>query len=438
MQSTASTFVICTLLAVAPAAAQARAPQEQVLYRFGGGSDGAQPNAGLIADANGDLYGTTSGGGGFGCGGTGCGTAFELSPQQGGGWTETVLHLFQGGTDGADPDVQLVVDAAGNLYGTTSLGGSENCGSGSGCGTVFELSPVKAGWKERILYSFTTKSHEKAAIHQPQITKPDVWSPNGLVFGGDGNLYGLAFLGGRCDQNGHLIACYGGGFALNRPSKPRGTWKENVIYRVRNLLHGGPEGPPVFDAAGNLYGLAVGANYGSVFALRPPSGKGAWSPRTLYTFQGGGDGGYPAPGLVFDASGNLYGATTGYKSLAGNVFELTPAKKGKWNETPLYTFTNAAGGETPAAAPVPDTGGNLYGVTEAGGENNLGVVYELSLQSGGWTETVLYSFAGTSDGATPQDTLLLNNGNLYGVTLVGGNGGCYDNEGCGTVFDVAS
>lgn len=436
-----SSIGICSVLsmiaAALPADANTRTPQEQVLYRFGSGDDGAQPNAGLIADAAGNLYGTTSDGGGFGCGGSGCGTVFELSPQRGGGWTETVLHRFQGGTDGSYPNVPLVADASGNVYGTTSLGGSDNCGSGSGCGTVFEISPRKQGWKEFVLYSFTTKARaNEHANRRPQITKPDVWAPNGLLFGSDGNLYGFASLGGRCDQNGHLNACYGGAFELTKPSKPHGAWREDVIYRAKGLLNGGPEGPPVFDANGNLYGLGVGANYGSVFRLGPRSGKAEWSQSTLYTFQGGNDGGYPAPGLVLDASGNLYGATTGYQTLAGNVFELSPGQKHKWGETPLYTFTNTADGETPAAAPALGADGNFYGLTEAGGQDNLGVVYELSPQHGGWTETVLYSFAGGSDGATPQGTLLLSNGNLYGVTFSGGNGDCFDNEGCGTAFEV--
>jgi len=414
--------------------AAAGSPQEEVLYRFAAGNDGAQPVAGLVADAAGNLYGTTSAGGGTGCGGSGCGTVFELSPQQGGGWSETLLHSFAGGADGEYPNVPLIADAHGNLYGTTEEGGSDNCGAGSGCGTVYELSPRKQGWKETILYAFTTKAHDsRDEVRPPQISKPDVWSPNGIAFLSNGDIYGLASLGGRCDQNGHLVACYGGGFELKNAGAAAG---EKVIYRVRNTLEAGPEGPPVFDASGNLYGVTTAANYGSVFALRPPADKGDWKERTLYTFQGGSDGGYPAPGLVFDASGNLYGATEGYRTLAGNVFELTPTKKGDWSETPLYTFSNTADGETPAAAPYFDADGNLYGLTEAGGQSNLGVAYELSPANGSWAETVLYSFAGGADAATPEGTILISNGNFYGATYAGGNGGCYDGSGCGTVFEI--
>jgi len=421
------------------AGAHARNAQDLVLYRFAGGSDAAQPEAGLIADAAGNLYGTTSAGGGIGCGGSGCGTVFQLSPQQGGGWIETILHTFQGGTDGADPDAPLVADADGNLYGSTSLGGSDNCGSGSGCGTVFRLTLRKGAWTEAVLYSFTTKSRSSRGANSrgPEIVKPDVWAPNGVAFGNDGNLYGFASLGGRCDVMGFLESCYGGAFKLRKPSRSRGAWHESVIYRARNALASGPEGPPIFDSSGHLYGLAVSGNYGRVFALQPPSGKGMWTASTLYTFEGGSDGGYPAPGLVFDARGNLYGATAGYRSLAGNVFELTPEQPARWHETPLFTFANATDGSTPAAAPILAANGDIYGLTEAGGQNNLGVAYELAAQNGGWSETVLYSFAGGSDGATPEGSLLAADGTLYGVTLAGGNGGCFDDAGCGTVFAVA-
>jgi hypothetical protein len=300
---------------------------------------------------------------------------------------------------------------------------------------VFELSPQKNGWKETILYAFTTKAHDGGNDRfHPQISKPDVWSPNGIVSGNDDKLYGFASLGGRCDQNGHLIACYGGGFDLKEAAD---AWNEKVIYRVKNELEGGPEGPPVVDADGNLYGVTTGANYGSVFALRPPTGMQLWKETTLYTFQGGSDGGYPAPGLVFDASGNLYGATTGYLSLAGTVFKLAPGKNGKWTETPLFSFSTAASGETPTAVPTLGADGNLYGLTEAGGQNNFGVAYSLVPQNGIWNETVLYSFAGGSDGATPQGMLLVSNGDFFGVTYAGGNGGCYNSEGCGTVFEIA-
>jgi uncharacterized repeat protein (TIGR03803 family) len=219
-------------------------------------------------------------------------------------------------------------------------------------------------------------------------------------------------------------------------AKHQGAWKESVIYRFKGLTAlSQPEGPPVFDADGNLYGQAENPNYGSVFALQPPPGKGAWTEQTLYTFKGGDDGGYATPGLVFDAAGHLYGATEGYvpASVPGSVFALTPSKKGKWTETTLATFTGTAGGADLPAGPALGSGGIVYGTADAGGANNLGVVYELSPQNGTWTETVLYSFAGGSDGASPEAPLLVSNNTLYGTTSSGGTG-C--SNGCGAVFEV--
>ena len=422
-------------------------PTEQVLYRFAGGEDGADPVAGLVADSGGNLYGTTFAGGGSGCGGAGCGTAFELSPKDGGGWSETVLTEFVGGNDGAEPVAGLIMDSEGNLYGTTSQGGGTGC-QGSGCGIVFALTPDNVGWKRIDLYHFKGNPALEG--------KGDVASPNGLVFAGNGDLYGFGLQGGWCVTQGHLSRCSGGAFTLRSPSKAEGKWKETVIYRFKGLTAlSQPQGAPVFDADGNLYGLAENPNYGSVFALQPPSGTGAWTEHRLYTFQGGNDGGYTAPGLVFDADGNLYGATEGYvpASVPGSVFELTPAKKGKWDETTLATFAGTSGGDDLPAGPALGTGGLVYGTAEAGGANNLGVVYELSApalrakRSGGgvehrdavrdgggtWSETVLYSFAGGSDGANPDAALLVSNGTLYGTTTSGGTG-C--SSGCGTVFAV--
>ena len=163
---------------------------EQVLYAFQGGNDGDYPSGGLILDSSGNLYGTTQFGGGSTACNTGCGTAFELSPSSNGGWTETILHNFQGGNDGGSPTAGLIFDKAGNLYGTTQIGGGTTC-SGVGCGTVFELSPNgSGGWTETILYSF--------------LNSPDGYEPQGLIFDGSGNLYGTTAFGGQygCGPDG--------------------------------------------------------------------------------------------------------------------------------------------------------------------------------------------------------------------------------------------
>jgi len=154
---------------------------ENILHTFSNG-DGLNPAAGLVFDAHGNLCGTTS------AGGSGAqGTVFELTPDVGGAWTETILHNFQNGTDGSEPKAALVFDTAGNLFGTTQAGGGGvNCGPQvGGCGTVFQLTPSGTGtWTESVLTSFTTQ----AGSGYPLST---------LIFDGVGNLYGTTSINGN-------------------------------------------------------------------------------------------------------------------------------------------------------------------------------------------------------------------------------------------------
>jgi uncharacterized repeat protein (TIGR03803 family) len=164
--------------------------QETVLHTFSGGSDGAASVANLIMDASGNLYGTTSAGGDLSttCFQTGCGVVFELSPDSGGGWTETVLHTF-GGADGSFPMAGLAMDSAGNLYGTTLRGGNLSVCGGSGCGGVFELSPkVGGGWTETVLHKFGAGGRDGI---NPQ---------GGVILDAAGNLYGTTRGGGDNTQ----------------------------------------------------------------------------------------------------------------------------------------------------------------------------------------------------------------------------------------------
>jgi uncharacterized repeat protein (TIGR03803 family) len=147
---------------------------ETLLHVFEGGTDGAYPYAGLISDSAGNLYGTTEGGGGSGCGGIGCGTIFKLSA----GGNETVLYVFQGGTDGASSSGTLIADAGGNLYGTTDVGGNSGC-NGAGCGTIFELA---ANGTESVLYRFAGRHGKNPAA--------------GLIMDGKGDLYSTTADGG--------------------------------------------------------------------------------------------------------------------------------------------------------------------------------------------------------------------------------------------------
>ncbi len=391
------------------------AATERVLYAFSGHADGSFPQAALIMDAAGNLYGTTSEGGAFGSG-----NVFELSRAKAGGWSETVLYNFAGGTDGANPAAELIFDAAGNLFGTTAGGGA------NGAGTVFELSSGSGGWTESILHSFNVSDGAFPAA--------------GLVFDAAGNLFGTTLSGGKPLDLGVV-------FELSPSSK--GTWKEKVILQFGHHVDGGgPAGTLTFDAAGNLYGTASGGYQvaGSVFELTPMA-NGKWKEKVLHGFTGKGDGGFPHGSLVLDSSGNLYGTTqnggrfglTGPCSFGGcgTVFRLSPAANGKWKETVIRRFQGGEDGMGPAAGVVFDTEGNLWGTTEMGGGSGCdfqfgcGTAFELTPSNGKWTEKVLHRFKSDAGGKHPLAALLLDaGGNSYGTASINGEGNA------GTVFQI--
>jgi uncharacterized repeat protein (TIGR03803 family) len=353
------------------------APTLTVLHSFTF-SDGSHPLAGLIFDKSGNLYSTTIYGSTFGDG-----EVFKLAPPAtvGGAWTETIFHAFSG-TDGAYPyyGAKPIFDSNGNLYGTTSQGGTSNVG------TVFKLSPAGT---ETVLYSFTGG----ADGNQPGA---------GLVFDSSGNLYGTTPYGGR----------FGSGVVFKL--SPAGT--ETVLYSFTGGADGGnPFSPLILDSKGNLYGTASagGASYSGVVFKVAPGG----TETVLYSFTGAADGGAPYAGLVFDSNGNLYGtAFYGGVSNAGTVFELSPpaVAGGAWTENVLHSFTYADGaGPYFGTGLLFDANKNLYGITSTGGATDAGVVFKLSP---GGTETVLYNFR--SGGGHPKSIDLLAdvNGNLYGTT----------------------
>jgi len=391
---------------------------EKVLHNFNSnGTDGANPYAGLIFDAAGNLYGTTYLGGTGSClfSGSGCGTVFELSPNGTGGWTEQVLHTFNhNGTDGIEPSAGLIFDGAGNLYGTTNGGGTQ------GVGTVFELSPNgHGGWTETVLYNFSGY--------------PDGAYPYaGLIFDAVGNLYGTTEYGGTYSK------CYGGcGTVFVLTPAAGGGWTETVLLSFND--HGGayPAASLILDASGNLYGTTYegGAfGVGTAFELTPQTG-GGWKEKVLHDFNNNGkDGYYPEAGLIFDATGNLYGTTYGGGAdNVGAVFRLTRKASGGWAEKILHDFNdNGKDGAYPAAGLIVDASGNLYGTTY-GGAFGLGTAFELTPKAGGgWTEKILHRFNDNGkDGNHPQASLVFDaSGNLYGTTY---DGGVY---GDGTVFEI--
>jgi len=267
------------------------------LHEFQGEFDGAEPNFGsLTFDGAGNLYGTTELGG-FNLDGS----VYELS-RNGSGWTKTILYSLHGGADGQYPFGGVVFDSAGNLYGTTTNGGTSNTG------TVYKLTHSQGGWSENVLHSFNSET--------------DGESPSGnLVIDALGNLYGGASSYG---PNG------GGTVWQLRPNN--GGWTFTVLYAFAGEGAEGPSGGLAMDAAGNLYGAALVAgahNAGSIFKLTP--NNGGWIYSSLYDFTGGADGEMPLSALIMDSAGNLFGTTELGGSVTqecpsgcGVAFELTP------------------------------------------------------------------------------------------------------------------
>jgi len=369
--ASAALMIIIAILLLAPGAGAAST--YKVLNRFTG-DDGYGPYAALILDAAGNLYGTTPNGGT-----SNWGVVYMLAPNGDGSWTESVLYSFTGGDDGSYPDhPSLVFDAAGNLYGATYGGGGVgDCDTfGHGCGTVFTLTPNGDGsWTESVLYSFSGG-------------EDGGWPEGTPIIDAAGNLYGTTTQGGT----------YGAGTVFKLAPNSGGTWTESVLYSFT----GGADGTP--------------------------NSGGGWTESVIHQFKGGKDG--AAPGtirLVFDATGNLYGTTTqGGTHGYGNVFRLKPNSDGTWTESVLHQFKGGKDGETPWAGVVFDASGNLYGTTVYGGADRYGVVFRLTPKpSGGWTETVLHAFKGSA--VYPYAGPVLDGaGNLYGATRGAKNGTVYE------------
>jgi hypothetical protein len=366
---------------------------EKILYKFTGGTDGANPWAGLIADKSGNLYGTASEGGqSCSVSTTGCGVVFELVNSSG-TYTYKVIYAFTGfPSDGASPFAGLIQDASGNLYGTTAFGGR-------GAGTVFKLMPPTSSggaWTETVLYAFEGGTDGGGPVA-------------GLIQDASGNLYGTTAINGLsgCGLNG----C-GTVFKLTPPASAGGAWSETTLYSFTGVNGdgGNPMAALIQDAFGNLYGTtnAGGLNTGQCspfpFTLTTGCGivfelvnsAGTYTEKILYSFTGGNDGGNPynfSTGLIADASGNLYGTTAlgasgCFTSInCGVVFKLTPPTSlgGNWTETVLQSFTGGSGGTLPFASLIADNSGNLYGTTAGGylnlvgcGASNCGTVFKLA------------------------------------------------------------
>ena len=455
--------VLCLASWVQPGGASTD-PMLTTLYSFTGSPDGVEPEAPLIFDESGALYGTTvMGGGAISCREPdGCGTVFKLTPPttKGGTWTETVLHSFTG-NDGDRPAAGLIFDKSGALYGTTSAGGgtggTTDCPFFFGCGTAFKLTPpttMGGAWALSLLRSFMGRPDgadlEASLIFNKSEHLGDDNDESRLDLRFHRALYGTARQGGQANCPFTPIFTQGCGtvFQLRPPSIRGGGWTLTLLHSFSGGDGAAPKASLIFDKSGAVYGTTIdggGATTcqlgcGTVFKLTPPMRTGgAWAFSLLHSFTGS-DGIGPFGGLIFDEDGALYGvAFLGGARNSGTVFKLTPPTMtgGAWTFSVLHSFTGEDG-LAPVGELIFDESGALYGTTSGGGAHQLGTVFKLTppaTEGGTWTETVLHSFTG-NDGARPDAGLIFAKSEqaLYGTTSGGGVTSCPG--GCGTVFKL--
>jgi len=361
-----------------------------VVYNFTGGSDGGVPLAGLVMDTAGNLYGTTSVGGS-----AGGGTVFKINTSG----QEQALYNFTGGADGGNPQAGLLIDSSGNLYGTTYSGGT------SGQGTVFELS---ATGQETVLHSFAGGADGANPIA-------------GLAGNPASVLYGTTYYGGAYSA-GTVFAVAKG--------------KEKVLYSFGASGDGAnPVAGVTVAPKGTLYGTTSAggsANEGTVFALTPL--KTGWKESVLYNFLLQNDGGVPYAGVMLDKAGHLYGAATtggaGGDNGGGTVFEMTHSASG-WSFTVINELAGYGLSGTERNMMM-DSSGNIWATTHCDGDESEGTIYELSPSGSTWNYTSWYQFAnGGAQGYYVFSNLVRDSlGNLYGTAS---QGGAY---GSGVVFKM--
>ena len=374
-----------------------------VLHSFTNNADGSNPTAGMIMDRAGNLYGTTSG-----VEMAVTSAAFELKAA-GSGWLLKPLYDFTYDNRyvyGYALYTKPVFGPDGALYVAAQVGGNDACPAG--CGTVVKLQPqaracgsVLCPWNVTVLYAFSGPA--------------DGIFPDQIIFGPDGSIYGTTLWGGSgggCGGNGcgtvYKLTNTGGQY-----------WTKTTLYEFHDTDGNYPIGGVTFDAAGNLYGTAIGGgnnDMGLVYELTPVA-NGFWTQTILHAFQRS-DGDAPVGPLTKDASGNLYGVTKGGgANMGGTVFEVSPP--GTFQT--LYNLSiNFFGGGANGGLLL-DSAGNIYGTTLAGGINGDGIVFKLALVNGAWTFTDLHDFD-IFDGQYPNGGLVFDtSGSIYGTAGYGGS-----------------
>jgi uncharacterized repeat protein (TIGR03803 family) len=386
--------VLSIALLITPRPAQAQT--ETVLYNFTGSPDGAVPESPLISDAAGNFYGTTLYGGE-----KNLGAVYEISPNGEEGWNETVIHSFDG-KDGEYPESSpLIFDTAGILYGITSYGGSSGCGYG--CGLVYELSPQGKRWKQTVLYSFTGGVDgggpvgglimDGAGNLYGTLAEPAgvfELSPSGggwteqLIYAADTISGGVAM-----DELGNIFGTTSSTVFELSPNG-NGGWNSSVLHTFAGGPHDGsaPVGTLAIQGYGrnqSLFGAtyAGGAkNFGTVYELSNGKGKykGTWVERIIHSFKGfPNDGSGPANSVGY--SFNLYGTTlNGGEYGYGTVFWIEAIEAigegPRYYEWPLLNF-NGAGGSSPCDSLILESDENLYGTASTGGSSGAGVVFKV-------------------------------------------------------------
>jgi len=332
--------------------------------------------------------------------------------------TESVIYNFT--TTYSNPFNSLTADAAGNLYGTAFDGTTYPNGA------IFQLTPNGNTWNEKALVIFNGKNGGYPSAQ--------------MVFDGQGNLYGSTLQGGNRPCGTPQIGC---GVVFELSPSANGAWKYTILYSFQNGNDGAsPETNMVLDPSGNLYGVTgftsgAGSN-GTVFELeRPSQGSDSWKYKELFLFDG--TDGFIPNSLTY-SGGALYGTTSegGSSNYTGSVFQLKP-ENGSWKYSLVYAFTGGADGGFPGYIGSSGTPNVLYG-TAGGGESTYGVLFKIAPNSnGGWTESVLYNFAGGTDGIYPGPLTITNSDQIFGTTNSGGDASAcsflYPYLGCGTVFE---
>jgi uncharacterized repeat protein (TIGR03803 family) len=368
-----------------------------------------------ITDEYGNFYGTASGGVSNDYCFTSCGIVYELSPSSG-GFSQTTLYEFQGGTDGYAPAGQLVQDASGNLYGIT-LGSASTSECGLGCGTVFEIS----GGVKTTLHTFLRGSD-------------GAFPQSGLAMDAAGNLYGTTKYGGPLDA----------GTVYELTPNGSGGWNYSIIYEFQGGVNGDgawPYSALTIDSAGNLYGTTFAGGTadhcllyyqpgcGTIYQLSP-SGSGTFVENILYTFKGTSEGVEPTAGVTFDSTGNLYGVTlyggppcsSRSRSGCGVAYVLNPQSDGTWREKTIVYFSNNINNVDASTYPTGNLtyyNGIFYGYSQ-GGASGRGTIYTITPGTGAWSEATIYSFGGPEGLQPVGQPILGSDGVIYGATQFNG------------------